>query len=175
MREDAADIQGSFLIMNHCNQSVIVAGTRSGDNVWIVNKYPNTSNPDGTDNSKVIRYAEVLLILAEAYHFNGDDPDALTTLNLVAQQRDPAFTGYTDTGDLLETDILNERRKELAFEGFRYWDFIRLNLDITRENNTQEYPGQTPLLIPAADTRRQMPMPQVETDANPNITQNPGY
>jgi starch-binding outer membrane protein, SusD/RagB family len=156
-------------------QSLIIPGTRSGDSVWIVNKYPNTSNPDGTDNSKVIRYAEVLLILAEAYHFNGDDPDALTTLNQVAQQRDPAFTGYTDTGDQLETDILNERRKELAFEGFRFWDLIRLDLDITRENNSQEYPGQTPLLIPAADTRRQMPIPQLETDANPNITQNPGY
>ncbi|HSZ84669.1 MAG TPA: RagB/SusD family nutrient uptake outer membrane protein [Puia sp.] len=156
-------------------QSLIIAGTRAGDSVWIVNKYPNTSNPDGTDNTKVIRYAEVLLILAEAYHFNGDDPDALITLNLVAQQRDPSFAGYTDTGDLLETDILNERRKELAFEGFRYWDFIRLNLDITRENNSHEYPGQTPLLIPATDTRRQMPIPQIETDANPNVSQNPGY
>jgi starch-binding outer membrane protein, SusD/RagB family len=156
-------------------QSLIVAGTRAGDSVWIVNKYPNTSNPDGTDNTKVIRYAEVLLILAEAYHFNGDDADALIWLNTVAQQRDPSFAGYMDTGDSLETDILNERRKELAFEGFRLWDFIRLNLDITRENNTQEYPGQIPILIPAADTRRQMPIPEVETDANSNISQNPGY
>jgi hypothetical protein len=156
-------------------QSLIYGGTRAGDSVWIVNKYPNASNPNGTDNTKVIRLAEVMLILAEAYHQNGNDQAALITLNQLAQDRDPAFSGYTDTGDSLQTDILNERRKELAFEGFRFWDFIRLNLDITREANSQEYPGQTPLTIPAADTRRQMPIPQVETDANPNIVQNPGY
>ncbi len=156
-------------------QSLIIAGTRAGQNVWIVNKYPNTTNPDGTDNTKVIRYAEVLLILAEAYHNNGNDPMALTLLNQLAQQRDPSFAGYSDTGNALLQDILNERRKELAFEGYRFWDFIRLNKDIVREANTQEYPGQTPLLISAGDTRLQMPMPQIETDANPNIVQNPGY
>jgi hypothetical protein len=174
---DALCTQGLYNMYTNTDarQSLIVPGTRAGVNVLIVNKYPNTSNPNGTDNSKVIRYAEVLLILAEAYHNNGNDPQALTTLNLVAQQRDPAFTGYIDTGDSLELDILNERRKELAFEGYRFWDFIRLNLDIVREANAQEYPGQTPLLIPAGDTRRQMPMPQTETDANPNIVQNPGY
>ncbi|HLX92664.1 MAG TPA: RagB/SusD family nutrient uptake outer membrane protein, partial [Puia sp.] len=135
----------------------------------------NTSNPDGTDNSKVVRYAEVLLILAEAYHMNGSDQPALTVLNEVAQARDPLFSGYTATGDSLESAILSERRKELAFEGFRFWDFIRLNLDIVRENNSQEYPGQTPLVISASDTRRQMPIPEVETLANPNISQNAGY
>jgi len=174
---DALCTQGLYNLYTptDARQSLIIPGTRASDSVLIVNKYPNTSNPNGTDNSKVIRYAEVLLILAEAYHNNGNDPQALATLNLVAQQRDPAFTGYNNIGDSLELDILNERRKELAFEGFRFWDFIRLNLDITREANAQEYPGQTPLLIPAGDTRRQMPMPQTETDANPNIVQNPGY
>ncbi len=155
--------------------SLIVQDFRAGRPVLVVNKYPNTSNKNGKDNTKVLRYAEVLLILAEAYNRNSDDADAQIYLNMLAQTRDPAFAGYSDTGTDLLTDIYLERRKELAFEGHRYWDLIRLGGDITRNNFTDNYAPYVPLVLPASSTRRIFPIPRAELNANKNIVQNDGY
>ena len=90
---------------------------RGGFNVWVNNKYSNSANQVDKDDIKIIRYAEVLLTLAESYNRNGDDADAKKYLNQLVEMRDPSFKGYTDTGAVLLADIINERRKELAFEG----------------------------------------------------------
>jgi starch-binding outer membrane protein, SusD/RagB family len=75
------------------------------------------------------------------------------------------------------SDILLERRKELAFEGHRYWDLARYNMDVVRVNLAGNYPGNVPLVIAADNFRRIFPIPQAELDANPSIReqQNPGY
>jgi starch-binding outer membrane protein, SusD/RagB family len=150
-------------------------GTRAGLSVKIVNKYPNTNLVSDKDDTKVLRYAEVLLTLAEAYYRLNDEPNARLYLNQVAQRRDPAFAGYSSTGTQLLEDILLERRKELAFEGMRYLDLQRLNRDVVRVNVNSNYVGVTPLVIPVTNNRRIFAIPQDERDANPNITQNPGY
>ncbi len=87
------------------------------------------------------------------------------------------FAGYNSSGPTLLEDILVERRKELAFEGHRYWDLARYNRDVVRVNLTDEYPAGVPLVIQAGNFRRLLPIPQAELDANPNIRsqQNPGY
>ncbi|MEO5561804.1 MAG: RagB/SusD family nutrient uptake outer membrane protein, partial [Chitinophagaceae bacterium] len=71
---------------------------------------------------------------------------------------------------------LLERRKELAFEGHRYWDLARYNLNVTRVNLSGNYAG-VPLTISTTNFRRILPIPQIELDANPNIRnqQNTGY
>ena len=66
--------------------------------------------------------------------------------------------------------IFIERRLELAFEGQRLWDLMRNQMDIVRTNCT----AQTCTIPYGADTVI-MPIPQDETDVNPNIEQNPGY
>jgi starch-binding outer membrane protein, SusD/RagB family len=75
-------------------------------------------------NDIKIRYAEVLLIHAEASAFNNKDAQALTSLNLIRQR-----VGLADktglTGDALKAAIWNERRLELAGEGTYRWDDIR--------------------------------------------------
>ena len=154
---------------------LIVQGSRAGRAVLIVNKYPNTSNPNGKDNTKIIRYAEVLLILAEAYVRNNDDVSAQDILNILAQARDPQFAGYTSTGAGLLGDIYTERRKELAFEGHRYWDIVRLNQDVIRDNSTGNYASFVPLALSADDPRRIFPIPQAEINANKAMVQNEGY
>ena len=73
---------------------LFITGTRASQTVRIVNKYPNTSNAADKDEVKVIRYAEVLLTLAEAYYHTGDEANALVYLNKLAKQRDPSFAGY---------------------------------------------------------------------------------
>lgn len=154
---------------------VILTGTASGQTVYINNKYSNTSNPADKDNIKILRYADVVLILAEAYANLTDEANARTYLNMVAQERDLSFSGYTSTGAQLKADIINERRKELAFEGDRYWDLMRLNLPITGHLKNQN--PNTPFPIAVDDIHRIFPIPQSETDVNPNIRgqQNPGY
>jgi hypothetical protein len=156
-------------------KGLFITGTRAGQTVRIVNKYPNTTNAADKDDNKVIRYAEVLLTLAEAYYRTGDEVNALLYLNQVAKQRDPSFAGFASTGNQLLNDIILERRKELAFEGMRYLDLLRLNMDVVRVNINSNYVGITPLTLSANNFRRIFPIPQNERDANPNISQNGGY
>lgn len=153
-------------------QLIIKGSPTRGANALVVNKYPNKpSNND--DDTKVIRFTDVILILAEAYARTGDYPDALFYLNKVATDRDPSFAGYVDIGSALINDILTERRKELAFEGdYYYTNYYRLNQDISSRGT--EFPASARAFL-TNNPRRILPIPQGELDRNPNISQNPGY
>lgn len=152
---------------------MMVDGSRAGKNVKIINKYPSNINY----TIKILRLSEVYLIAAEASFQTGKIAEALVYLNTIATRRDAAFAGYASTGTLLQEDILIERRKELAFEGHRYWDLTRYNRDVVRVNLNNNYPANNPLTIAVTNFRRILPIPQTELDANPNIKpqQNPGY
>lgn len=75
-------------------------------------------------NTIIVRYAEVLLIYAEAAAFNGKSLEALVALNKVRQR-----VGLTPkaglSGDVLKQAIWNERRLEFAGERTYRWDDIR--------------------------------------------------
>lgn len=152
-------------------KGLITPGTRAGASVYIVNKYQNVTNNADKDDIKVIRYADLLLIAAESAARTGNEATALTLLNQVAQNRDPSLAAYTLSGSDLINAIINERRKELAFEGDRFDDLNRLNLPL---NRSDQYPASA-RTVPAGDFRRVNPIPQVELDANKQITQNTGY
>jgi hypothetical protein len=66
----------------------------------------------------------------------------------------------------LISEILKERRIELAFEGHRLWDLLRTNRDVVKSG------GAT---ILTTDFRLICNIPIAEIDVNRNITQNPGY
>lgn len=154
-------------------KGLITVGTRAGQvsQAYICRKY--TSNTTDYDDTKILRYADVLLILAEAYYNLNDIANANLTLNKVATQRDPAFTGWTDTGTQALENILTERRKELAFEGYRLWDLLRLQRTFTKVMD-QDAP-QNNLTVTPANPRLLLPIPINETNVNTAITQNPGY
>jgi len=157
-------------------QVILVNTTVSaGNTVYLNNKYSNTSNAADKDDIKVLRYADVVLILAEALANSNDEPNALIRLNSVAKLRDQSFAGYSSSGQQLKNDIISERRKEFAFEGYRFYDLMRLNLPIPNHTKSQ-FPT---VLFPIAadDFHRIFPIPQAELDVNPNIRgqQNPGY
>ena len=143
--------------------------------VYQVIKYPNTTNAAEKDDTKVLRYSDVVLTLAEAYANLNDNANALLWLNRLVAERDPSAPDYASTGAQLREDILTERRKELAFEGHRYWDLMRLNLPITGHIKSQN--PFNPFPIEVTNTRRIFPIPQQELDVNENIRgqQNPGY
>lgn len=160
---------------NDVRKEVILTSTTGSRPVYLVNKYSNTANPADKDDTKVLRYADVLLILAEAYANLGDDANARNWLNEVVTNRIAGFGGYTSSGAQLLADIIKERRLEFAFEGYRYWDLLRLNLPITNHTKSQNPLVTTP--IAANNPYRIFPIPQQEIDVNENIRsqQNPGY
>ncbi|WP_337042972.1 RagB/SusD family nutrient uptake outer membrane protein [Emticicia sp. 17c] len=150
-------------------KKLIVVGSRAqAENpAYIVNKYQNVSGD--RDDKKVIRISEVYLIAAEASARTNNEADALKYLNALVKQRDASLT-YASTGAALIEDIILERRKELAFEGDRYFDLNRLKRDVVRVGGKYSVRN-----IPFTSNFRIGPIPQTERNANPNISQNPGY
>ncbi len=155
-------------------KALMATGTRSGQpgTSYFNYKYPNPANGADKDDTKVLRIADIYLIAAEAYYNAGDIINANFYLNKVAQQRDPAFAGWADIGTQVLEDILVERRKELAFEGSRYWDLVRLGRSWIKIKNLSPL---TTISVTPASPYLIMPIPQSERDANSNISQNPGY
>lgn len=135
-----------------------------------INKYPDVL---GTDNTKVIRLAEMYLNRAEARAQIGTNiSGAQDDLDMVRQRGLPTAADVTATGVALIDEILLERRIELAFEGHRLWDLMRYKEEIVRTQCTSSICS-----IPYGDDTNILPIPQDETDVNPNIAaqQNPGY
>ncbi len=100
--------------------------TTTGQTYPFVSKYlhPHTQFRITNDNWPVYRYAEVLLLLAEALNEQGKSSDAVPFLNQVRTRAGLANT--TQTGQAgLRTAIANERRVELAFENKRWLDLVR--------------------------------------------------
>lgn len=175
----SGQLQALYSATDVRSQLILAGQTATGTAAWVVNKYPNAENSD-PDNPKVIRLAEVYLIGAEAAARNGDVTNGQGWLNTLMANRDPAFSGYTDVGQALVNDVILERRKELAFEGDRFFDLNRLGLAIDRAQNAgaiQAGLNNVNLTIPWPDPRRLAPIPEAEIQANANIAsqQNPGY
>ncbi len=129
-----------------------------------VGKYPSTAPYD--DNVSVIRYEEIVLIYAEALLETGNTTEALIWLNKI-----PANRGAELYEAATKANILLERRKELAFEGFRFHDLARTKMAI---------PGVDPLLnthglVPYGNFNFALPIPSNEVDVNANSEQNAGY
>lgn len=171
----ATDSQYLLYSATDMRRGLITDGFRNGNQAYVVSKYKNATGSD-RDEVKLLRYAEVLLVAAESYARNGDVDNALTYLNLLAKKRDPSFAGYDNS--LSATDlvsvILRERQRELAFEGLRFWDLARTNVDFIREDMGVKAYSNYPS-VPATDHRRLQPIPLSEINANPNIGQNTDY
>lgn len=144
--------------------------------------------PNTNDNWPIYRYAEVLLMLAEAQNEQGK-ATALTNLNSVHAHPRTGLAPITITAQAQLRDLIqHERQVELAFENKRWLDLIRTGtavsvmtaqaVKIKANPQTYYYPtGISP--IPASynitPTRLLFPIPQREIRLNPAITQNAGY
>lgn len=128
---------------------------------------------------KALRTSEILISRAEAYARLNKNTEALVDLNTLRQSRYSNFVVGIETGADLLTAILFERRLELAFEGHRFFDLKRLGLGVTRSSFGDKSDGtginNVTKTLPAGDIHFQLPLPQSEINANPNIVQNPGY
>ncbi|MFA7448117.1 MAG: RagB/SusD family nutrient uptake outer membrane protein [Weeksellaceae bacterium] len=124
----------------------------------------------GVDNDVVVvRATEVLLNKIEAMYFTNPAQASTLLVDWVQTNRDPAYT-FSGTGQALLDEILLQRRIELAFEGHRYFDMNRYQLDIQRGANST-----VNSFMPFSDYRRVFPIPLNEMNTNPLMVQNPTY
>ncbi|MGH7446757.1 MAG: RagB/SusD family nutrient uptake outer membrane protein, partial [Longimicrobiales bacterium] len=125
-----------------------------------VAKFPTT---EGTENVHVIRYAEVLLILAEALAQQGGAAQLIEATDLLNELRDRAGLApllYGTQSATLDA-IHQERRLELAFEGDRWFDLVRSGRAMTVLPGLQDYQQLWPIPLREEDVAR--------------LQQNPGY
>lgn len=139
-------------------RSQLLAVDRDGD-LRNLGKYTSRAS-----NVKVVRFEEIVLNIAETAFRTGDTNTALEFINKIAENR--GIAAYTTV--TLES-ILNERRKELVFEGFRFDDLMRTQSNIPAISERQA--ANTPSY---GDYRLAFPIPQFETNVSP-IQQNQGY
>ncbi|MDR0429069.1 MAG: RagB/SusD family nutrient uptake outer membrane protein [Tannerellaceae bacterium] len=132
-------------------------------------------------NFRITRYADVLLMAAEACNrkSNPDDTKALKYINLVrARAQMPLLTS---TGEKLFEDIKLERRLELAFEFVRYQDLIRWGDAATvLADEGKRIPRGDGTYLDLTDVGFKekhwlLPFPYTEINVNPNLIQNPGW
>ncbi len=151
-----------------------------------ISEIPKSTKGDGDLNFTAIRYAEVLLIEAEALCEDGKCAEALIPLNEVRKRAresylfDESLPEYgtipTDLlPDIITTEnialrnaIRHERRVELGFESVRYFDIIRYGQEYA-ESVFSDKDGFV------YSTHKLFPIPQSELDTNKALEQNDGY
>ena len=127
-----------------------------------------------------MRYADILLLKAEA-KIMGDNPDlagAATIINRVRNRvgLDPLPSSVTGSKEAMLDAYLNERRLELAFEGQRWYDLVRLNkVEEVMNSVFAKDEGRLPQVYPYNEYSYLLPIPQSEIDANDKLDQNLGY
>lgn len=149
--------------------TVTVAGAPYTLSPGTTQKYYRTATRD--DRPNLVRYAEVVLTIAEAAAQTGDLTTARTQLDIIRTRAGLAPSTATTAAALI-TDILLQRRLELAYEG-QYW------FDLRRTNRVQSVLGTTPPAAPNAYNqtfRNLFPIPFREVSlTNGLIAQNEGY
>ena len=150
------------------------------------NYYPSDNYPFmykcRSANSSIIkyRYADVLLLKAEALIMQ-DTPDLEGAADIIDKVRDRAKLGALPTSvrsnkNAMLNALLKERRLELAFEGQRWFDLVRL--DKVEEVMNAVYAkdsGRKAQIYTFDKNSYRLPIPQSVIDANDKIHQNPGY
>lgn len=126
------------------------------------------------------RYADVLLLKAEALIMK-DAPELATAATIIDQIRERAGLGKLASSvrsnkDAMLSALMKERRMELAFEGQRWFDLVRLNkVEEVMNAVFAKDPGRKALAYPFNEMSYRLPIPQAVIDQNPNLVQNPGY
>lgn len=152
---------GTVIINSRNNQplafesEVPLIGADTDDGIRAIKYHP-------ADKGRYIqlRYADVYLMEAEALFRSGQTGEALTMVNELR-----ALRGASPLASLDEAALLDERGRELYWEGVRRTDQIRFG---TFDDTWHEKTNTDPFRV-------LYPIPQQALDSNPNLIQNPGY
>ena len=149
---------------------LIARGAHKGSDTYYTLKYRDL-DPSGYYgcNNVVLRYADVALMLAEAYYHSNQAAKAQEYLNMVRNRA--GLSSVTPTGKALRDAIYTERWREFVYEFKAYSDMKRgytkaEMLDLMKKDGATEYDN----------TDYYLPIPHTQHILNPDgLYQNPGY
>lgn len=161
------------------NSDIIVLQKHGGQSASTAS---NAFNPD----FMVCRLSEMYFIKAEAKVAAGDLAGAGTALKSILDARFPTAqpAPVFANAQAAWKGILDERRKELSFEGFRFIDLKRLGVlaGASLDRDPSDYassswniPAANPTNLPLTSYKWALPIPQDEINGNAGIQQNAGY
>lgn len=152
--------------------------TKNGQaGLYYSNKYSGTGSTEtyGLDDIVVFRTSEILLNRAEAYARKGDATSvasAIADVNVIRTRAGLTAIPTSTSAAAVLTEVLLQRRLELAFEGHRWYDLVRTKSNITKDpsgsygNVTVDYTDRRILA--------QIPVGQIDVSKK-ILVQNPGY
>lgn len=128
---------------------------------------------DGGSNVIVLRYADILLMIAECYAEKGNILKANEYLQPI-KERAGISTVSIDNLPLIKEEIALERRKELVNEGHRWYDLVRTDkgVEVMNAHFTRK-PGYEGIKVSTLNYVQPIPQGQIDTD--PATKQNEGY
>ncbi|WP_300602860.1 RagB/SusD family nutrient uptake outer membrane protein [Niabella sp.] len=165
-------------------QSLEISDQSKFDQGYGITKFKNikigTMNSPGNSfdfadvDFPIFRLAEQYLIYAEAVVRGGAGGDATTALGYINLLRGRAGATAISAGQLTTNFILDERGRELYWEGFRRTDLIRYKR-FTTADYVWPWKGGVSAGKAVEDWRNIYPIPSADKNANPNLQQNPNY
>lgn len=187
--EEEASIGGTVVPFTNFT----ISGHEHAGNMPYIAKYGRYPGPFDrgsaratSHNMSMLRYAEVLLIAAEAAVETGRAAEATTLINQIRSRARAGGVSKTGadfpnivgpsaipadlTGPATIADVMEERRIELAFEGKRWYDIARRQMGpaVFGANGLE---GAKEFFSESTDYLT--PLPRTELERNPNLTQNP--
>ena len=160
---DISEFRNGYSIRKWKNKTS--AGANGSSLTWVDTDYP------------LFRLAEAYLIYTEAVlrgGSGGTTAQALIYINNIRQRAYGGTSGNISLGQLTLDFILDERARELVWEGKRRTDLIRYGL-FTSGTYLWPWKGGVKDGTAVAATRNLYPIPSAEINTNPNLIQNPGY
>ncbi|MDR1983493.1 MAG: RagB/SusD family nutrient uptake outer membrane protein [Prevotellaceae bacterium] len=150
-------------------------------NYYPANHYPFMYKCRSSFSSIIrLRFADILLLKAEALILK-DNPDFAGAASILNKIRNRAELGNlpsaaTSNKEAILDAYLKERRLELAFEGQRWFDLVRLDkVEGVMNAVYAKDSGRKPQAYLFNQDSYRLPIPQAAIDQNPNLVQNPGY
>ncbi len=129
------------------------------------------------NNWRIIRYADVLLMMAEALNNQGNTAEALGFVNQVRERAQVDALSITSQAEMAQA-IIDERVLELTGEGHRFFDLVRWELADDFLGTTSlhgDHPKSLSGGVFQSGRDEFIWVPVSELSANANLTQNPGY
>ncbi|OAD46063.1 RagB/SusD family nutrient uptake outer membrane protein [Polaribacter atrinae] len=180
---DANDKRGMF---HSDGQNLEIVDIPTFEDGYAVTKFKNidSNGNQGSDAAgdfvdtdlPLIRLAEIYLNYAEA-SLRGGGGDLGLAVTKINELRERAFgdtSGNISTADLTLEFVLDERSRELYWEGQRRTDLIRHNY-FTSDTYLWPFKGNSINGSGVQDYRNLFPLPNTIITTNPNLKQNPGY
>lgn len=138
---------------------------------------PGSSQDFSDIDMPLFRLPEMYLIYAEAVLRGGTGGDQTTALGYINALRTRAYgnnSGNISSGDLTLNFILDERARELYWEGFRRTDLIRYN-EFVEGSYLWPWKGGVSSGTAVSSYLKLYPIPSRDLNTNTNLIQNPGY